>query len=114
MDAQETLHEIKLIKYGVIFLHDKAFLKYNPSAIEISLSNGEKTFQYAPSEIKRVIYNPSSGIFTLKSRSGQKVNIAYKNYSGQECSEFEKSFRAYLKQQGIKGWVMGYYRFGRL
>jgi hypothetical protein len=114
MKSETNQHEIKLIKHGVILFYDRAFLTFNPSLVEITTQGGEVAFKYAPNEIKRVLFNPSSGIFTIKARSGQKVNIAYKDYSSAETLRFEELFRAYLKEQGVKGWVIGYYQFGKL
>lgn len=107
-------YEIKLIKYGIVFFYDSATLKYNASIIEILKQNEEVAFSYPPSEIKKVLFNASSGIFTIKAKTGQKVNIAFKgDFTWKEFEPVTK-FRIYLIEQGIKGYRISYGSFGKL
>lgn len=101
-------YDIKLIKYGIIFFYDPATLRYNSSVVEIVKANGEVVFSHAPSGIKRADYNGNSGIFTLKSLTGQKANIAFKgdwNFTFQEFEPVAK-FRSYLDEHNIKGFTI--------
>lgn len=106
-------YDIKLIKYGIVFFYDSATLRYDASGIEITKEDGEIVFKHSPSEIKRVIFNPSSGIFTLKTYSGQKVNMSFKgDFTLQKFEPVDK-FYTYLKQQRVKGYSIGYMTFGK-
>lgn len=101
-------YDIRLIKYGIIFFYDPATLRYDSSVLEIIKSTGEVAFSYPPSSIKRANYNANSGIFTLKTYTGQKVNIAFKGDWSFTFQEFEPvaKFRAYLDEHKIKGFTM--------
>lgn len=95
-------YDIKLIKYGIIFFYDSATLRYSPSVIEITKPDGQVVFAHTPSTMKSAGFNPKSGIFTLKARSGQKVNIAFKgDFTFHEFEPVTK-FKAYLKEHKIK------------
>ena len=99
-------YDIKLIKYGILFFYDSATIKYNPSVVEITKLNGGVVFSHAPSNIKKANFNAKSGIFTLKTYAGQKVNIAFKgDFTFYEFEPVTK-FRAYLKEQNIKGFAI--------
>lgn len=103
--ADDT-YEIKLIKYGILFFYDPATLKYDSSKIEITKANGEIVFTHAPNNLKRVNFNSRSGIFTLKTYTGQKVNIAFKGTFTLDNPETETKFRTYLKEYNIKGFTI--------
>lgn len=101
-------YDIKLIKYGIIFFYDPATLRYNSSVVEIIKPSGEIVFSHPPTNIKRANFNANSGILTLKTHTGQKMNIAFKGDWNFTFQEFEPvaRFRAYLDEHNIKGFTM--------
>lgn len=90
-------HQIKLIKWGLVFLGDPAVLKFGPTLVEITKNDGTKALSCAPQELKRANYNSNNGMITLKSNNGQKCNIQIKN------DDSAQKFSAFLDQNNIKG-----------
>lgn len=96
-------YDIKLIKYGIIFFFDPALLTYDTSIIKITKLDGSVAFSHAPTNIKRADFSRKSGIFTLRTYTGQKVNISFKgDFTFYEFEPVTK-FREYLKQHLING-----------
>lgn len=91
-------YEIKLIKWGLIFLGKPAILKFNHDVIEITKTDGSTAFSCLPTELKQANYNSNNGMITLNSVNGQKCNIAFP-----KDDEAAQKFAEFLDQQAIKG-----------
>ncbi len=89
--------DIKLIKWGLVFLGNPAVLKIDPTRLEITKKDGSTAFSCTLAELKKANFNSNNGMWTLKSNDGQKCNIAIK---GDEATQ---KFGSYLDGAGVKG-----------
>lgn len=99
-------HDIKLIKYGVLFFYEHATLKYDSSMIEIIKADGTVAFAYPLNSIKNIGFNGKSGIFTIKAHTGQKVNIAFKSETFFERSSETNALCEFIKTHNLKGFTI--------
>lgn len=89
--------EIKLIKWGIIFLGEPGRIKFNTNFIEITKADGSVAFSCSLGALKRANYNSNNGMITLKSSNGQKCNISFKD------DESAQKFGELLDKADVKG-----------